>query len=678
MRSLFLLPVVVFFAATSGCGSSSPCAGVSGACIGAHVKGNATNLQQLVIAIDQPTPETVLSPSAPAPIKLPARVALVLPAGTTGAVHVSIDGVDGNNSPVAHDERTVTLPASGHVDVDFTLDSGSGGAGSGGDGGGEPDLATGIVLNGATDHSVFELEPLSVSFDASDPLSTDLELSATGVPATATFTASGATATLTWTPTNVEAGDYPITLTATSASDPSRTGSQPFVVHVKNTNDPMLNPFGVSPDQLVLSPVGDVDGDGIADFAFCTINIQPSVPAQYSVQLIYGDKSGLPTARPYPTARTRAITFAGPAGSNDGTSAFNFTASCTGGDVDGDGHSDVVIADPFYVPSGTTQTGTYWVVYGTARSSTAAPVLLQLTGSGTDTVGNDLVAGDWNGDGLVDFASTQSNGASAGPGVTENIYIWKGAFPRATGTVAGQVFAEGHLCGNLSLVGFAAHNGANGPGGKKAHPLVWYNPAVASDGSLPTTGTCGATNGGLRVLTAGVQINGFMGLSLPQSFAPPLAICDVDGDGKDDLLVLIRDMTSGKWTSSVTYGAAGGWTSPVDLSKSLLTPVAGSAPRQACWPSAFGPGRFVVSDPGNLTSQGFLGPGTVYFFDVNASKVPVLTKTLTNFSTDMNFTGFGAALATPGDIDGDGKPELVISYQSAFSGPRFAWTVYGR
>jgi hypothetical protein len=58
--------------------------------------------------------------------------------------------------------------------------------------------------------------------------------------------------------------------------------------------------------------------------------------------------------------------------------------------------------------------------------------------------------------------------------------------------------------------------------------------------------------------------------------------------------------------------------------------------------------------------------------------VPTLSKTLTNFSSDTNFTGFGADLIAPGDVNGDGKLDFVIGYQSTFAGPHFAWLVYGR
>jgi hypothetical protein len=557
-------------------------------------------------------------------------------------------------------------------------DGGAGGAGGagGGDGGDNgPDMATGIVFTGATDQIVFELEPLMASFSVADLVASDLALTATGVPSTATFTPTGASATLTWTPTNAEAGDYPITLVATSASDPTRTASQSFVVHVKNTIDPMLNPFGISPDQLVLSAVGDVDGDGAADFAYCTINIPASAPAQYSIQIVYGDKSGLPTARPYPVAsRTRTIAFNAPAGTNDGTSAFNFVANCYGGDFDGDGHSDVVLADPFFV--GGTPNGTYWLVYGTPRADTAAPVLLQFSASAGDNIGNNLFVGDWNGDGLVDFGSVYLPTPSAS--AQAHVYVWRGAFPRATGTLTPTQFNEPLLCGNFQLIGFAAADGSNGPGGKKAHPLAWFDGGVQPDGTVQTSGTCGANNGGITLLSAGININTIKSASLPRASLPPLAICDVNADGKDDLLLLTQDPTSHKWTTSITYGSASGWTSPIDTSKAAVTAITANSPRQGCWPSAFGPSRYVVGDPGGLTSQGFLTAGTVYLFSTDAGGVPTLSKTLTNFSSDTNFTGFGADLIAPGDVNGDGKLDFVIGYQSTFAGPHFAWLVYGR
>jgi len=31
-----------------------------------------------------------------------------------------------------------------------------------------------------------------------------------------------------------------------------------------------------------------------------------------------------------------------------------------------------------------------------------------------------------------------------------------------------------------------------------------------------------------------------------------------------------------------------------------------------------------------------------------------------------------------GDINGDGKPDLLVGYQSATQGPHFAWVIYGR
>lgn len=671
---------VLALAAAAGCGRVSPCDGVSGACIGVHIKGNAKGLEQLVITIDQPTTQTVRTPTPPKPIHLPARVALALPAGASGTIDVRIDGVDGAGAPVAHDERAVTLPASGRIDVDFTLDGGTDvGDGGGGDGGVGPDMATGIVISGAVDQIGYELEPVAISFSATDPMSNDLVLTASGVPATATFTPSGADGMLTWTPTLSESGAYPITMTATSASNPSRVGMTPFTLTIKNTIDPMLNPFAMSPDQLLLDPVGDVDGDGAADFAFCTTTSAAGQQPQYSVQIVYGDKTGMPTARPYPMGRTRTITFSGPAGSTDDIVP---NTRCLGGDFDADGKSDVLITDADYVaPGDSIASGSYFIVYGTARDDTAAPVTVQLLPHAGDTLGPEAIVGDWNGDGLADFVTAASNAPGAGAGAKVDFDIWEGQFPRVTSPQTAGAIILDHPCGSpLRLLGFASPDGAIGLGGKPGHGLVVYDEAVKADGTFP--GTCAAGDGGLRVVTAGTQINPVANVAVELANVlgggAPVAFCDVDGDKRDELIVATQDM-SGVWHAAVVPGSALGWPNVPDLSKAaeIPNPEFGS-PLLACWKSAYGPSAFAVGNPGTFSSQGFIHPGNLFLFDV-ANQTPTLTKTIPNFSGSAADRGFGFQVITAGDVNADGKPDLVIPYRfNGGTGPTDAWVLYGR
>jgi hypothetical protein len=239
-------------------------------------------------------------------------------------------------------------------------------------------------------------------------------------------------------------------------------------------------------------------------------------------------------------------------------------------------------------------------------------------------------------------------------------------------------FSEAYLCGNLRPVGFAAVDGSNGPGGKKAHPFVWFDGGVQADGTVQTSGSCGANNGGITYLTAGININTPKSVSFPATNAPPLGLCDVDGDGRDDLLVLTRDMTTMNWSSSVTYGTAAGWANPLNVSKVAATPASGTFAKVACWPSALGPSRYVIGDPGNGTSLGFLMPGAIYFMATDATGIPSVQKKQLNYATDTAFTGFGADLLPAGDLNGDGKPDLLVGYQSTTSGPHFAWIIYGR
>ena len=104
-------------------------------------------------------------------------------------------------------------------------------------------------------------------------------------------------------------------------------------------------------------------------------------PPHYAVNLVWGDKSGLPTARPYPAARTKTD-HRSPrrpaAPTARARSAVD--ATCVGGDFDGDGHSDILLGDLFYTPpGGGAQTGHHVLFYGQARADATAPVVIDFT-----------------------------------------------------------------------------------------------------------------------------------------------------------------------------------------------------------------------------------------------------------------------------------------------------------
>lgn len=97
--------------ALSGCGAKDPCDGESGICIGATVQGNVSGLDQLRITIDKPVVRTVTTPNPPSGFSLPIKVALVLPAGATGAISITIEGLSGGQPVASSGPVVVTVPA---------------------------------------------------------------------------------------------------------------------------------------------------------------------------------------------------------------------------------------------------------------------------------------------------------------------------------------------------------------------------------------------------------------------------------------------------------------------------------------------------------------------------------------------------------------------------------------
>ena len=87
----------------------------------------------------------------------------------------------------------------------------------------------------------------------------------------------------------------------------------------------------------------------------------------------------------------------------------------------------------------------------------------------------------------------------------------------------------------------------------------------------------------------------------------------------------------------------------------------------------------MIADPGKLTSQGFLDPGTVYFLTPRTRAGAGAAEDDHQLRRRAPTSPASArSLQNVGDVNGDGKPDLLLGYQKPFGGPDFAWMLYGR
>jgi cysteine-rich repeat protein len=117
--------------AVVGCSASGdPCSGESGVCIGLHVVGSVSGLDQLSFTIDRPNTVAKQTPDPAHDFRLPVRVALFPPADTTGTVHVSCDATHGGalrahgevDAPLDHGHAQETLTLLATTTDDMALD----------------------------------------------------------------------------------------------------------------------------------------------------------------------------------------------------------------------------------------------------------------------------------------------------------------------------------------------------------------------------------------------------------------------------------------------------------------------------------------------------------------------------------------------------------------------------
>lgn len=384
--------------------------------------------------------------------------------------------------------------------------------------------------------------------------------------------------------------------------------------------------------------VGDINGDGIIDLIIGAPGYDPS--ATHYVYVVFGTTGGFPNPLPLSTL--------------DGTNGFRFNPentyyagieplqSVAAGDVNGDGIADLVIGAPYTVAGGVQ--GSAYVIFGHTGAWVADMGMAVLDGTKgirlnypdappTPDVyaGQAVGAADMNGDGIAD------------------------------------IIVNAPYQANSSFVVFGRSS--------------WTRATYTLDNDA-TTGI----------------INGIDGFAITKtSYVPGYAIAagDVNGDGRSDLVLSSPDVNLSQGEIHVVFGHAAGvpWATPFDVSSlngtngfSITGINTGDFTGKSVAAGDFngdGKADVIIGAP-DAAPAGNILAGTVYvvFGHSNPWASSFLLSGLdgTNgvrFDDPVIKQGTGSSVAA-GDINGDGKADIVMGSQFPNTPNSKAFIVFGK
>lgn len=414
-------------------------------------------------------------------------------------------------------------------------------------------------------------------------------------------------------------------------------------LHALRTGDAQAGcKFGFS-----VALAGDVNSDGFSDVVVgAPLYDQASGTDNGKAYLYQGDAGGIGAAASWTAFGA--------------TSSGQFGFSVAGaGDLNGDGHGDVVIGAPYQnrisPPIPVIKTGNVFIYQG-SLSGLSPTLTASRSGSGTNAEYGYRVsgAGDTNGDGYADLL-VGSPGASTGagrvdlyPGVSGTAMVTATASSTRNGATGERLGASLAMAGDANGDGYGdVLLGSPGYSSNRGRVQLFLGRAAGMDISVVTapwsrTGTAAGDHLGAALGTAG----------------------DVNGDGVSDLVLAAPDK-GGMGEATVYHGGtsipntSASWSYAGDQNYGHM----GHALASAGDVNSDGYADVLIGAPGMDGKKGramlFMGSPTGL----------AATPAWTTYGENL-LDQYGFAVASAGDVNGDGYSDVLVG---APSWPNYVW-----
>ncbi len=389
-----------------------------------------------------------------------------------------------------------------------------------------------------------------------------------------------------------------------------------------------------------VSTAGDVNGDGYSDVIVGAPAYDNGQTDEGRAFVYYGSSTGL------------SVTANWTAESNQASADFGWSVS-TAGDVNGDGYGDVIVGAPWY-DNGQTNEGRAYVYHGSASGLSATAAWTAESNQTNAELGISVsTAGDVNGDGYSDVivgADYYDNGQTDEGWALVYYGSSKGLSTTPDWT------AENNLAGSTLGYSVSTAGDVNGDG---------YSDIIVGAPMYSN----GQTNEGLAAVYYGSstglpakpswkvesdQAGAYLGYSVSTAG-------DVNGDGYADVIVGAYGYDNGETDEGVAYvyyGSATGLPSKADW-----TAEGNQAGANFGW---------AVSTAGDVNGDGFadviVGAKGYDNGQTDEGRAFVYYGSATGLSATANWTaesdqisaGMGFAVATAGDVNGDGYADIIV------------------